>query len=64
MNQKVLKKLKFSITKEEVNAIISGEPMAVERVLRVTQGKIANYLSSNKNLETNQPISKDKYGIK
>ncbi len=38
--------------------------MAVERVLRVVQGKIANYLSSKKNLQTDQPIVKGKYGIK
>ena len=35
LNQKVLKKLKWQITKEDVNAIIQGEPMAIERVLRV-----------------------------
>ena len=61
LNLKVMKKLKYHVGQEDIDAIIGSEPMAVERVLRVLQGKISNYLAKKKNLKTGQPIQKDRY---
>ena len=44
LNQKVMKKLNYQISKADINAMILCEPYAVERVLRQLQGKIAKYL--------------------
>ena len=46
LNQKVMKKLGFQVSQEDIDAMLESEPYAVERVLRQLQGKIARYLGN------------------
>ena len=54
LNAKPFKKLGFQVHKDDIHAIINAEPMAVEKVLRVFQGKMANFLSRKKKLHANE----------
>ena len=53
-----MKKLGFQVSQDDIQGVINAEPLAIERVLRVFQGKMANYLSRKKKLKTNLIQSK------
>jgi hypothetical protein len=48
MNQKVLKKLNFQLTKQDIENVISCQPEAIEKVLRVIQIRLEKYFEKSK----------------
>lgn len=44
MLEKVLKKLNFQVSKNDIEHIITSTPDVIERVLKVTQNKIKNFI--------------------
>lgn len=49
MLEKVLKKLNFQISKNDIEHIITSTPDVIERVLKVTQNKIKGFIDKKKN---------------
>ena len=49
--EKVLKKINFQISKNDIEHIITCTPDTVEKVLKVTQNKIRAYIEKKKNTE-------------
>jgi hypothetical protein len=58
----VLNKFQFSITEEEMNAIVNAKPMSIEKFLLRLKRKIDQYLSSPPKPKSEAP--KSKKGVK
>ncbi|KAL4508561.1 hypothetical protein ABPG72_003865 [Tetrahymena utriculariae] len=54
LNQRVLKKMGFQISKNDIDCIINAVPDAVERVLKVVQIKLDKYLDDQKKKKDQQ----------
>ncbi|EAR83434.2 sperm flagellar protein (macronuclear) [Tetrahymena thermophila SB210] len=54
LNQRVLKKMGFQISKNDIDCIINAVPDAVERVLKVCQIKLDKYLDDQKKKKDQQ----------
>jgi hypothetical protein len=52
--EKVLKKLNYQISKNDIEHIITCTPDIIERVLKITQNKIKAFVEKKKNGETDQ----------
>lgn len=46
--EKVLKKLNFQVSKNDIEHIITSTPDTIERVLKVTQNKIKGFVEKKK----------------
>lgn len=49
MVEKVLKKLNFQVSKNDIEHIITCTPDTIERVLKTTQNKIKNFVDKKRN---------------
>jgi hypothetical protein len=49
MKEKVLKKLNYQISKNDIDHVITCTPDIIERVLKVTQNKIKSFIEKRKN---------------
>ncbi|CAM6088332.1 unnamed protein product [Calypogeia fissa] len=49
LNVKVFRRLHFSLTKEDIEAVASGEPQRIERILKLLKYKMAKYKPSGLN---------------
>lgn len=60
--EKVLKKLNYQVSKNDIEHIITATPDIIERVLRVTHNKIKSFIDKKKNPEgdTKEEIPKEK----
>ena len=57
--EKVLKKLNYQVSKNDIEHIITATPDIIERVLRVTHNKIKSFIDKKKNPEdTKEEIPK------
>ena len=59
LNKKVLKKLNFQVSKNDIEHIITCTPDTIERVLKVTQNKIKNFVEKKRNEDEDGETKKD-----
>ena len=59
MTEKVLKKLNFQVSKNDVEHIITCTPDVIERVLKVTQNKIKSFIEKKKSTEGEESMKKE-----
>ncbi len=57
--EKVLKKLNFQVSKNDIEHIITCTPDTIERVLKVTQNKIKNFVEKKRNEDEDGETKKD-----
>lgn len=59
MAEKVLKKLNFQVSKNDIEHIITCTPDVIERVLKVTQNKIKAFIEKKKSTEGEESMKKE-----
>lgn len=59
MAEKVLKKLNFQVSKNDIEHIITCTPDTIERVLKVTQNKIKSFVDKKRNEDHDPDTKKD-----
>jgi len=59
MTEKVLKKLNFQVSKNDIEHIITCTPDTIERVLKVTQNKIKSFVDKKRNEDHDPDTKKD-----
>ncbi|CAD8140877.1 unnamed protein product [Paramecium octaurelia] len=59
LNTKVFKRIGFTLSKEQVDSVISCQSEAIERVLKFVQAKLEYYLENNANSAEKQPQQAD-----